>query len=185
MLRDVLSRGTRAGATSISAWIRDADEAVLVALVRREAPGALAAHSMPLIQRALDEATAENLFWTPLLDALASEGHWPVPTWSVGSPAVKPDERYTGPKEMLSRLAAWMETVDEPDALDGLLLFTHQELRTLLARHARVFSPGLLAELVPVYASTLANNPHAAPYRNVIATRLLATAPGRVGSGTA
>lgn len=111
-----------------------------------------------LLDRALQQADAEGVVWTPVLDTLAGSVAW--------TDAVEIRRRGNAPsiptpEERLQLLVPWISNVRDPDSLRSLLRFRFPGVAAAVARHARVFDRDLLLA-IPLTAKTveeLARNP--------------------------
>lgn len=91
-----------------------------------------------VIRQALDEAKAEGLAWTPLLDVLSTEGVWPI--LSDYAEDLYDDTDLPDPDEWLSeRLAVWVRQASSEET-QALFAFEAEPLWRVIALHGRDLS---------------------------------------------
>ena len=116
-----------------------------------------------LTERACRDIEAENVSWTPLVDALVANGAWD----SDSAPVALYD--------LLGAIRTWVRTAESPRQLDPLLAFKTPDLLAVLAEYAPRLTWRQIDQLSehPVVVGALARNPDAIqPY----ARRLIAKA---------
>lgn len=152
--------------------IETANELVLwelVGLLRDESPDLYNVGAFPsafsrlrlvakLIDRAIRDADAEGVIWTPILDVLAETQSW----FDITAQRQHlQDVAVPTPKERAQRLVPWISNATDPAALRGLARFRSSVILTLLAQHAPVFDEETLSSLphFPWLANVLVTNP--------------------------
>lgn len=103
--------------------------------------------------RAIADADAEGVIWTPVLDELATAGAFKKPMARQWLPRGHPDAKQEANEEKEEQydrilgLIPWVAAQKDPKALHPLLEFRSDEVRKLLAREARVMDDVLFDRL--------------------------------------
>lgn len=141
---------------SVGDWVVESgDEEVLWLLVESRslrfatyAPGSLKDR---IARRAVRDAKSEGVGWTPLLDALSTRR-----ILRPGTRTAERDRRTNGgpptAAEMTARLVPWIAAQTDPAEVAALLVFESEEVRTVVARHARVLNDAMFDELIQTSA---------------------------------
>src|SRR5690606_36476761 len=98
-----------------------------------------------LIKRAIRDADAEGIVWSPVLDALACTGIWADLQEDSDDVAW---ESIPTPNGRASRLASWVSETTDRAALKDLLRFRAEAVHLVVAEHARAFDPDLVSRLL-------------------------------------
>jgi hypothetical protein len=104
-----------------------------------------------MVRRALADAAAEGVCWTPLLDYLAASGTWAAAIESSRSgPTTARGRRLRlpSPWDVLAPLRAWLAGETDPTAFTPLLTFAAGEVWRCVAAEARCLTPPLVERLV-------------------------------------
>lgn len=175
-----VQRAGSAARSRLYSWIEHPDEDVAATLARR------AFDSPPwkredvryvgdaLIARALRDAQAEGLAWTPLLDAIASRHLWPhVFTTEPGTetyewPGLPGDEprelpHFRNAETQIEPLLEWIASETDPAALRDLFSFSYARIFDHIAEHARAIDETVVRMLLgrqDRLAVLLTSNPH-------------------------
>jgi len=105
------------------------------------------------LDRALADADAEGVVWTPVLDALAGDfGVWTI----IANDSVKRPSA----ERRAQKLAAWLAEVEDSAAIRGLLSFQALAIHEIVAGHIRVSDPEVFLQLrlTPSVAKRLTDN---------------------------
>lgn len=131
-----------------------------------------------LCDRAIADAKAEGVVWTPVIDVLAYhytfqqvalETEGSVEAWDM--PHIEDRGDIEVDSKLALRLASWIREQTDPTALHPLLQFHAPAMRQVLAREMRVADEGLLNELESAgefITIPLAQNQH---LQNILAER--------------
>lgn len=98
-----------------------------------------------VIARALRDADAEGLVWTPVLDAAAGSKAWSM----VVTEKWPGKERFGIPteEERIAKLAAWVAACRDPAQLEDLLRFRAGPIRKVVAANAQALSREAMLDL--------------------------------------
>jgi hypothetical protein len=163
---DALWALLRERAPDAMAAVRHPDERVPIAWTMRQDWGEEGARRA-LAARAFAEAEAQDVAWTPLLDALVHSGLFPSTGEPSGLRVTPPSGVPQDPRvrEMLERIARWVRDQTSVQEIGRVLQFESIALRRMVAAEARVIGPEQAEELAShaTCRQALAANPHLAP----------------------
>lgn len=91
-----------------------------------------------LVTRALSDADAEGVTWTPVLDALAGSSAWPSEA-TKGLPS---------PADRVEGLAPWLRMTDDRKAVQSLLTFRYPGIFAQVLEHCQVLTTEEMFRLV-------------------------------------
>lgn len=153
--------------SSLEALLRHPDERVRIALVQNEARDtgwgkkkrAMDA-KLRLYMQALEEADAEEVVWTPLLDAIASRRFSPS-IFTYRSGADGRTVSIESPERRVERLIPWIQSQTDPSAFDPLWSFEYSHVRRCIVRHAKCLTNDWVQRVLQGEAEVwhLARNP--------------------------
>lgn len=114
-----------------------------------------------LLARALRDADAEGVIWTPVLDAAAGSQAWrhlSEEEWHGKELLNIPSE-----EQRIAALVPWISSCSDPAQLQALLAFRAEPIRKAVAAHARALSREALFDLAtsPELTDLLRQNPAA------------------------
>lgn len=111
-----------------------------------------------LYERAIRDADIENVVWTPLLDALASNNVWPSKPYYVQKGSAGDIQTASA---RARALVPWIEQQTDPGAFEDLWEFRYKQIRECVARHARCLNAAWIHRILQDVdlISDLADNP--------------------------
>lgn len=135
-----------------------------------------------LIARALRDADAEGVVWTPLLDALADSMAW----IAIIAHRQKTEPKIPSAIDRAEQLIPWISGVDDPAMLYSLLKYRSEALHQVLAGHVRVFDSTLLSGIPlsgPIIEQLSQNPAIDDQSRNALVERVYETWKTAIGDG--
>lgn len=136
------------------AWSTHSSELVRWLFVRHESHYGLGSSDremvVQLISRALEEAEAEEVVWTPLLDVLVEQRYWAarVDNYAATYEAYKNGELKLAPIDQAEKLAGWVKEQKKPESFLELMSFSAGEIKEVIGRHATCLDVDTIEQLL-------------------------------------
>lgn len=160
-----------ANAARVHSWLTHPSESVQVGFIETLRWGSFRPNGIRedqiktlLYDRAIREANAEGLAWTPVLDALSEKSWPPSQAFMVSSASrmdVGPLEPHEHPHERINPLRRWLRAQTDPREIEKLLEFGYVAIHEMVALESPVLDEALIDQLLQMQvrlASFLARN---------------------------